>query len=404
METKERLTLVELIEAIIPLVEAKNYHKVYENHLKRVFRKLEKYCIIHDERDFSTALGEQFLNDRFGGLHGFDSRIYARERRAIDMLSDYQHFGTVMLRRRKERKFPPQFRSDAEAYLTQMERDGKRPNTIKSHKDSLFKFTDFLDSSGVCKSEGIALEFVNNYIKATLSNYEGDVARHHHSIMRKFLSHLSDDGKIDRGLAAKVIRVTRRSSPKNLPSTFTVDQIEAILSQVDRESPAGKRDFAVLMLATKLGLRTSDIKNLKPENIHWESNSIHISQVKTGESLALPLPLDVGWALIDYLKNGRPDSGEPEIFLRAAAPYVSLQNFDNILVKYMQMAGISLNRTKHHGLHTLRHSLATHMLDKEVPVDAIQSVLGHVHAATTERYIGINIKQLSLCALEVPEV
>lgn len=59
---------------------------------------------------------------------------------------------------------------DAEAYLTQMERDGKRPNTIKSHKDSLFKFTDFLDSSGVCKSEGIALEFVNNYIKATLSN------------------------------------------------------------------------------------------------------------------------------------------------------------------------------------------------------------------------------------------
>lgn len=404
MERKTQMTLVELIEAIIPLIEAKHYHRVYETELKRIFNKLAGYCRIHGEQYFSTALGQQYLLDRFGILPGTMKKHYDKERRAMDMLSDYQHFGTVMLRRRKERKFPPQFRSDAEAYLTQMERDGKRPNTIKSHKDSLLKFTDFLDSSGVCKSEGIALEFVNNYIKATLSNYDGDVARHHHSIMRKFLSHLSDNGIIDQGLAVKVIRVTRRSSPKNLPSTFTVDQIETILSQVDRESPAGKRDFAVLMLATKLGLRTSDIKNLKPENIHWESNSIHISQVKTGESLALPLPLDVGWALIDYLKNGRPDSGEPEIFLRAAAPYVSLQNFDNILVKYMQMAGISLNRTKHHGLHTLRHSLATHMLDKEVPVDAIQSVLGHVHAATTERYIGINVNQLSLCALEVPEV
>jgi site-specific recombinase XerD len=404
MKTEDRLTLVELIEAIIPLIEAKHYHRVYEANLKRIFKKLAEYCRIHDEQYFSTALGEQFLNDRFGGLNGFDSRIYAKERRAMDMLSDYQHFGTVMLRRRKERKFPPQFRSDAEAYLTQMERDGKRPNTIKSHKNSLLKFTDFLDSSGVTKTEGIVLVFANNYIKATLSNYQSNVAKHHHSIMRGFLYHLSDTGKIDGNLAAKVIRVKRSTASMNLPASFTADQIESILSQIDRESPAGKRDFAVLMLATKLGLRTSDIKNLKPENIHWERNSIHISQVKTGEPLALPLPLDVGWALIDYMKNGRPDSEEPEIFLRAAAPYVSLQNFDNILVKYMQMAGIPLNRTKHHGLHTLRHSLATHMLDKEVPITAIQSVLGHVHAATTERYIGINVNQLSLCAQEVPEV
>ena len=142
------------------------------------------------------------------------------------------------------------------------------------------------------------------------------------------------------------------------------------------------------MIAVKLGIRTSDIRNLRPANFNWEQHLVSFTQVKTGEPITLPLPTDVGWAVIDYLKNGRPVSDAPEIFIRAVAPYVSLQNFDNILIKHMRKAGIPLDSIKHHGLHSLRHSLATHMLDEGIPITSIQGVLGHINADSTQKYIG----------------
>lgn len=157
------------------------------------------------------------------------------------------------------------------------------------------------------------------------------------------------------------------------------------------------------MIAVKRGIRTSDIRNLRPANFNWEQHLVSFTQVKTGEPITLPLPTDVGWAVIDYLKNGRPVSDAPEIFLRAVAPYVSLQNFDNILIKHMRKAGIPLDSIKHHGLHSLRHSLATHMLDEGIPITSIQGVLGHINADSTQKYIGVNVRQLRSCALEVTD-
>ena len=158
------------------------------------------------------------------------------------------------------------------------------------------------------------------------------------------------------------------------------------------------------MVASRYGLRSSDIRNLKPENIDWINHKIKITQVKTGEPLVLPLSDDVGWALIDYLKNARPNSDTAEIFLRVVPPHTVLTNPDNVLIRYMRIAGIHYDKLQHHGLHILRHSLATHMLDKEIPITTIQSVMGHISSETTKRYTAIDIHQLKECALEVPEL
>jgi integrase len=210
-------------------------------------------------------------------------------------------------------------------------------------------------------------------------------------------------GNTKEDLSLKLVPVKRSSTSARIPTTLTIEQIESILSSVDRESPQGKRDYAVLMIAVKLGIRTCDIRNLRPSNFDWDQHMVSFTQLKTGEPLSLPLPVDVGWAVIDYLKNGRPVSETPEVFLRAVAPYESLQNFDNILIKHMRKAGIPLDSLKHHGLHSLRHSLATHMLDEEIPITSIQGVLGHVNAESTEKYIGVNVRQLRSCALEVTD-
>lgn len=398
----QQRTVTQLTESIMPLIESKGYHSVYVQSIRCIFRHLLRFCEINGESRFRAELGQRFLEERYGVARGTKSRTQSKAHRAMDMLSAYQQFGTVMLRRRKHREFPSQFIKQANVYFDGMRRDFASDNTVKTHKTTLHRLTEFLDSQGVRSASDITMEPLNAYMKMVLCNYSKEIVRHELRVMRRFMEFLHNIGELPTKLSDSLPQLRISGTPSHLPSTFTPEEVARLLASVDRSSPSGKRDYAVLMLAAKLGLRTSDIKNLKPENIDWENRAIRLTQVKTNEPLTVPLPADVGWALIDYIRHGRPVSIAPEIFLRAVAPYVSLQNFDNILVKAMRQASIPLKRAAHHGLHTLRHSLATTMLEQETPLHVIQEVLGHVNAHTTKRYIAVDIGQLKACALEVP--
>jgi integrase len=158
------------------------------------------------------------------------------------------------------------------------------------------------------------------------------------------------------------------------------------------------------MLASMLGLRTIDICNLEFNNIDWENHQLNIIQKKTGEPLSLPLPTNVGWALIDYIKNGRPICDEIKVFVHINAPYVPIKWLDGMLMKYLKRANICIDRKVHRGMHALRHSLATHMLEQETPILVIQEVLGHVSINTTKIYASVDVGKLRECALEVPVI
>lgn len=403
MDGEQQLTVIDLVNGVLPCIEAKHYSDNYVNGFRGIFNRLTSFCANHGEVYFSAELAQQFLLECYGVQPGTVERRCSRAHRAMDLLSDYQHFGTVMIRRRLNRAFPVAFVAASEGYLRQMELRGRRKNTVRSHKKVLLRFADFLDSTGVTGFASLTPETVNLFIKVVLCNYSNAVAMEYYGILRRFLQYLAQSGNTIEDLSLRLVPVKRVSTSARIPTTLTIEQIESILSSVDRDSPQGKRDYAVLMIAVKLGIRTCDIRNLRPSNFDWEQHTVSFTQIKTGEPLSLPLPVDVGWAVIDYLKNGRPVSNAPEIFLRAVAPFESLQNFDNILIKHMRKAGIPLDSLKHHGLHSLRHSLATHMLDEEIPITSIQAVLGHVNADSTQKYIGVNIRQLRSCALEVTD-
>lgn len=398
----QQMTVAELTEAIMPLLKSKGYHSAYVNSMRCIFNQLEKFCEYKGESQFSAELGQRFLEERYGVKRGTTLRTQSKAHRAMDMLSAYQQFGIIMLRRKKVREFPAQFIEQTQAYLDKMRKNLLRDNTVKTHTKVLHRLTEFLDGQGVHSISELAIEPLNQYIKMVLCNYSKEIVRNELGVMRRFLKFLHDRGDLPDDLSVKLPKLRISSTPTHLPSTFTPEEVERLLATVDRNSPSGKRDYAILMFAAKLGLRTSDIRNLKHEHIDWEKHAIHLTQVKTNEMLVLPLPQDVGWALIDYIKHGRPVSDVQEIFIRAVAPYISLQNLDNILVKAMRLANISLDRTSHHGLHTLRHSLATAMLEQEQSIHVIQEVLGHVNAHTTKRYTAVDIRQLKTCALEVP--
>jgi integrase len=127
-----------------------------------------------------------------------------------------------------------------------------------------------------------------------------------------------------------------------LPSTYSEDEIERLLKTADRGNPKGKRDFAMILLAVRMGLRASDICGLKFENLLWEQNLLVLVQAKTQKRLELPLLPEIGNAIIEYLKYGRPESDEPFIFLHQRTPFERLKSptLHSIVTALMRRAGI----------------------------------------------------------------
>jgi integrase len=156
------------------------------------------------------------------------------------------------------------------------------------------------------------------------------------------------------------------------------------------------------LLIARLGLRAGDVTSLTFENIDWEGNRITLTQHKTGRPLILPLLEDVGTAVIDYLRFGRPNCVSPEIFIRhfpPVGPFVS-KSLYNMVAGYIGKTGL-LERGKKRGPHALRHSLASRLLEKNVPLPVISEILGHANTNTTSAYLAIDINKLRACALEV---
>jgi len=162
----------------------------------------------------------------------------------------------------------------------------------------------------------------------------------------------------------------------------------------------------MILLAARLGLRASDICGLKFSNIFWERNLISLTQKKTRNAIELPLLEEIGNAIIDYLKYGRPVSSQQFLFLKAYPPYKRLEEptLHSIVSFYLKKAEIENISIKKHGPHALRHSLAGLLLEKKTPLPIISEVLGHENTESTKSYLRIDIAALLQCALEVPEL
>ena len=176
-----------------------------------------------------------------------------------------------------------------------------------------------------------------------------------------------------------------------------------ILQAIDRGNPCGKRDYAIIVLITRLGLRGIDVKRLEFTDLDWPGNRLSVVQAKTGHRVQLPLLKDVGWALIDYVQHGRPVCDCPEVFVRHTAPIGPFSDQDHlhqILVKHARAAHVPLSEERRHGMHSLRHTLATRLLEQGTPVDQIADSLGHQQVASTGAYLKSSLGLLAACALD----
>jgi site-specific recombinase XerD len=264
---------------------------------------------------------------------------------------------------------------------------------------------DYLALRKIQDLNSITPEVISDYVKTIFPHHEKSIAAIL-TTLRVFLRFLYQKGYTETNLSLSVPKQSRYYYPA-IPSTWNPQEVQRMLNAIDRGNPMGKRDYAILLLVAKLGIRVGDIKALKLSDLDWEQRRINIFQEKTNVQVTFPILNDIGWALIDYLKNGRPTSNSPHLFIRVSAPYTSFgenANLHNIISKYTRKAGIAVPKGKRHGLHSLRHSLASTLLEQGTPLPVISEILGHVNSKSTSVYLRTSFTGLKLCALDPEEV
>lgn len=191
------------------------------------------------------------------------------------------------------------------------------------------------------------------------------------------------------------------SRSKILPS-FERKDMENILAQPDIDTPAGKRDYAILMLASVTGIRAIDIANIKLTDINWRERTIHFVQHKTGFGLSLPLVSSAAAVVADYILNARPETDSPYIFLTEVAPYRRLSDKSsvaNVLNKYIKVSGIEKKSHDGKSFHAFRRSMGIWLLDTASSPEMISQILGHQSKDVLKRYLPLSPSKLSICAL-----
>jgi integrase len=221
--------------------------------------------------------------------------------------------------------------------------------------------------------------------------------------LRILFRHLYLEGYLSTPLAEALPKV-RGVFRTTVPTVWKPEELKKVKESIDLGNPAGKRDYALVMLVASTGLRAGDVINLELSDIDWEKKEISISQNKTTAPLILPLMDNAGWALINYIKHGRPESSFNNVFLKHLSPFEpfrSAASFCTLLTKYASKAGIAPGGKAKTGVHSLRHTLASELLQNDVEIDTIADILGHADPESTKNYLKVNIAALSKCTLEV---
>lgn len=406
MET-EKQTIDNLMDELFAYMERARYSRVRISDYRYYCQKLRSFMLVNNIGYYDSHVGKAFLKDALGD---FSYTYLGPKEKALvnhtESLSDFQQTKRI---KQGHKKHPPKvFQGEIgriiESFISYREDTlGLAKKTLQSDSIYLYLFNCHINDLGIKRVTDISAEHLTSYAKQV---GKPATAKQHVAlkILRLFFRYLHDRGILSVDCSHMVPRTNYRCN-EHLPSTFTDLEIKALLDAIDRGNPVGKRDYAMILLATRLGIRASDICGLKFEHIIWEHNTLSLTQRKTGKPLELPLLPEIGNAIIDYLKHGRAVSSESYCFLQVQAPYgrTTPSSLGSQVRRYMLDAGINYKKRKH-GPHALRHCFASALLKEKVPLPVISELLGHKSMSSSMDYLRVDITSLRQCALEVPLV
>jgi integrase/recombinase XerD len=292
-----------------------------------------------------------------------------------------------------------QARQEFELYLSR-ER-GLATASIRLYGDAVGRFLEHAFGDGEVRLGEITAADVIRFVQA-------DAARLHHSkrakvmtsALRSFLQYGRYRGDIQADLHASVPTVANWSMA-GIPKAISASQVHRLLARCDRRTTTGRRDYAILLLLARLGLRASEVVQLRPDDLDWDEGAIRI-RGPAQRCDRLPMPADVGAALVDYLRDARPACPARNVFIRSRAPWRELLGpsaVSCIVFRALRRAGIE---SPFKGAHLLRHSLATQMLGNGASLSEIGEILRHRNPQTTTIYAKVDLVSLHALALPWP--
>lgn len=413
-ERSQKLMNLEMItEGLKQLLQENNYSSATIRFYEGEWNKIQ--CFLTEEygnTEYDMERGLKYLEKQYGFITKYNNGTLSQQRdqllRVVHMLEDYR-LHQVLTRRYYASKNPitlnAYYLNLYTDYLDFLNSTELSASTIGHYKGISRAFMDYLQQRKIGTIENITMDVCNSYLK-TLAGYSFKTIEQNVCGIRHFLRFIYSIGILSTDYAEK-IHMPAVSKSAKIPSAWKLDELKAMLSVIDRNSPIGKRDYAMILLACVLGLRIGDIKNLRFQNFNWEDKKLSLIQHKTHKPLTLPIPDAVGWAVIDYIKNGRPQYYESDqVFLKHMPPFDPIGNENHMqqqLVRYMRKAGIDQRTKKHSGFHSLRHSAGSMLLEMETPFPVITDILGHSDSDVTAVYLKTDLQKLAECVLSPEE-
>lgn len=401
---EEKMTISGLVDAISEEMVRLDYKPTVLKQYHIVWDRLCKRSGDEPAESFNMEYGMKFLEEAMAA-HKKDLNENSKHRwmKAIYTLADFKRTGILSLRREKRGfVFSEPTNAAFQQYTTHQLAIGLSDAHIRDTNLYLERFSKYLERQGLANIGDLNSWHIQGFVNS-LAIYELPTIYHTTCVLRSALRYIYGEGIITNDLSAVVPKI-RYSKKAKIPSAYSKEEIERMISNIDRGNPRGKRDYALILLAARLGLRASDIAHLTYASFKWDKNIIAITQQKTGETVSLPLLNDVGDAVIDYIRYARPKSDEPFVFLKLNAPndVMYANSIHHTVYTRLKAAGIHIPPGKKHGPHALRHSLASAMLESNVPMPVISEALGHSDTESTSIYLKIGISKLRECAVEVP--
>ena len=401
------ITITQLVDITFKTMQELNYAKGTLKKTAYSFKVFKAYSVTNEIEYYTEKLAFAFLEEYCKIFSQSDQRSYSYEerKRAIGKLHEmykYQTISSKKLLSQKSYIFKGCLKNSIDSHLAYREKSLSIAR-IKSIKLYLERFSEYISNIPDIKQEtDLKIKHIFGFIESS-KIYTHATIYATVTCIRSYIQFLEKNNLLQETLSYSFPKIAKQRN-RTFPHAFTKDETTALLESITSNNSKERRDYAMILLAARLGLRSPDIANLKFSNLDWEKNQIRLVQQKTKTPLILPLLKDVGEALINYIKNARPNVDNQHIFIRENSPYteISPSSLYTIVDGYLKRAKIKIPAGKKHGPHALRHSIATLLLENNIPISTIKEILSHKSTQTTKIYLKIAEKQLLEYALEVP--
>lgn len=405
---KQKIGFDYLVEDIEKYMKSNlEYSDSYIDRHKYGWRRIRFFLSINNYDNYRADLENDIIKYIFGdkNLRNFRDSEHLIHK-SILQLSEYVKTGAIT---KKRGIISKEFSFQGDVGRVILNFSNFKKETFKTERRhfycqvSLRQFYKFCIDKNVGLFQEIEMPLMMEYLSQIECHQYGNI-RSDIPVLRQLMKFAFEEREIKKDFSQR-IPVYKGIHKTILPSVYTIDEVNTLLQSFDRSKKIGKRNYAVAVLATHLGLRQSDIANLKFENIDWEKSKLNFVQMKTRHPQTLPLLSDVGNAIIDYIKYSRPSSNSPYVFLTCRCPAVpfGLSTASSIIQKAFKRAGIDISKRRF-GAHSLRHSLADRLLKTKTIYPVITEVLGHKNTNSAMAYLSIDLEAMSICIEDVPEV